>query len=81
MQVCREGKDRLEEGTERGIEVGAGELGVGHIQADAHAGFLAELLDEVGVDKEVVIALPAEVPGEGGMVWGMISTSPAVLIC
>ena len=66
MQVCCDGKDRLEEGTEGGLEVGAGELGVGHIQADAHAGFLAELLDEFGVDKQVVIALPAEMPGEGG---------------
>ena len=45
--------------------MGAGELGVGHIQADAHTGFRAELLDEVGIDKEVVITLPTEVPGEG----------------
>ena len=66
MQVCRERKDRLEEGTERGLEVGAGELGVGHIQTDAHAGLLAELLDEGGVDEQVVIALPTKVPGEGG---------------
>ena len=66
MQVGCERKDRPEEATEGGIEVGAGELGVGGIQADAHAGFLAEFLDEVGVDEEVVIALPPEVPGEGG---------------
>ena len=66
MQVGRERKDRLEETTEGGIEVGAGELGVGGIQADAHAGLLAELFDEVGVDENVVIALPPEVPGEGG---------------
>ena len=51
------------------------------IQADAHTGFRAELLDEVGIDKEVVITLPTEVPGEGGIVWGMISTSPDVLTC
>ena len=58
-----------------------GELGMGHIQADAHAGFRAELLDEVGIHEEVVITLPTEVPGEGGIVWGMISTSPDVLTC
>ena len=39
---------------------------MGHIQADAHAGFRAELLDEVGIHEEVVITLPTEVPGEGG---------------
>ncbi len=66
MQVRREGKDGLEEATEGGIEVGAGELGVGDIQADTHSGFPAELLDEVCVDEEVVISLPTEVPREGG---------------
>jgi len=66
MQVCRERKDRLEEAAEGGVEVRAGELGMGRIQADAHAGFLAEFLDEGGVDKQVVIALTAEMPGEGG---------------
>ena len=66
MQVRRERKNRLEESTERAFEVGAGELGMGHIQADAHAGFLAEPLNEGGVNEEVVIALPTEVPGEGG---------------
>ena len=65
MQVRRAGQDGLEERTKRCVEVRAGELGVGYIQADAHASFLAELLDEVGVDKKVVITLPTEVPGKG----------------
>lgn len=59
-------KDCLEEPTELCIEVGAGQLGVGCIQRNAHARLSAELLDEVGVDKEVVITLPTEVPSERG---------------
>ena len=66
MEVGGKRKDVVEKVAERAVEMIAGEFGMGCIQANSHVLLSAKLCNEVAVNKQVVEALPAEVPGEGG---------------
>ena len=65
MKMSREWQDLIQKLPEREVEMVAGELGMGHIQADPHALLFTELTNEISVDEQVVISLAAKVPGEG----------------
>ena len=66
MQMCRERQDLIQELAEGNVQMIAGQLGVGHIEADPHALLFAELSDEVRVHKQVMEPLATEMPRERG---------------
>ena len=64
MEVGGKRKDVVEKLAERAVEMIAGEFGMGCIQANSHVLLSAEIGNEVAVNKQIVEALPAKMPGE-----------------
>ena len=64
MEVGGKWKDVVEKLAERAVEMIASEFGMGCIQANSHLLFSAEIGNEVAINKQIVEALSAKMPGE-----------------